>query len=149
MKFLLSLWKYICLFLIGGLSYCGIEVLFRGYTHWTMGILGGICFILCGLVNNIFTFEMPLAEQMGICSVLITLSEFIAGLILNVHLGLGIWDYSDLPFNIMGQVCLPFMLAWFFLSLVAIVVDDLIRWKWFDEECPHYHLVRWGVKGHS
>lgn len=133
-------WKYFILFCTGGLSYLLIEIIYRGHTHWTMGVLGGICFVLMGLINNILGFETSLLLQMLISTFIITLLELLSGLLLNVYLGLNIWDYSHLPFNIMGQVCLPFSIIWFFLSPIGIIADDLIRWKFFHEKKPHYHL---------
>lgn len=65
-----------------------------------------------------------------------------AGLILNVWLGLNMWDYSNMPGNILGQICPQFTLLWFFLSAFGIFLDDLIRWLLFGEEKPHYHLFR-------
>ena len=73
----------------------------------------------------------------------ITVIELEAGLILNVGLGLHIWDYSNMPGNFLGQICPQFTVLWFFLSAVGIVLDDVIRWKIFGEEKPHYHLWRW------
>ena len=49
-----------------------------------------------------------------------------------------VWDYSNMPFNILGQICLPFTILWFFISILAIVLDDWIRYIMFDEEKPHY-----------
>ena len=77
---------------------------------------------------------------MAICAFGITLIEFISGFILNIIMQLHIWDYSNMPLNILGQVCLPFMLLWFILSLVAIVADDWIRYLLFGDEKPHYKL---------
>ena len=54
-------------------------------------------------------------------------------------LGLHIWDYSSLPFNLLGQICLPFTVLWFFLALLCIFVDDWLRHILFHEERPHYH----------
>jgi uncharacterized membrane protein len=71
---------------------------------------------------------------------MITVLEFFAGLIVNVWLGLGVWDYSGVPFNIMGQVSLPFVFAWVALSAVGIWLDDYLRWKLYDEERPSYVL---------
>lgn len=81
---------------------------------------------------------MIIYKQMIISSVLVTVVEFIAGLIVNVWLGLNVWDYSNLPLNILGQVCVPFMFLWFLLSLPAIILDDYLRYKLFNEEKPHY-----------
>ena len=102
-----SVLKYFFLFSFGGIVYVLIEMLWRGYSHWSMFILGGI---------------------------------FIFGCIFNLLLNLNVWDYYDLPFNIMGQICLPYMFLWFLLSPVCIVVDDYIRYLFFNEEKPHYKL---------
>lgn len=132
--------KYAILFAIGGVLYCLIEILWRGYTHWTMGIVGGICFILIGLINNsrFFYHLMPFKQQMLIGGLIVTIVEFIAGCILNLWLGLNIWDYSEVPFNILGQICLPYMLLWILLSAVAIVLDDYLRYWIFHEDKPKY-----------
>ena len=104
----------------------GIEILWRGHTHWSMGILGGLCFVLIGILDEIEDHP-PIVLQMLQGAVIVTVLEFIAGLILNIWLGLDIWDYSNMPFNIMGQVCLPFFIAWFFLSYPAIKLENLIH----------------------
>ena len=132
--------KYAILLIIGGIAYCGIEMLWRGHTHWTMFIVGGICFIFCGSVNEIFDWEVPLWKQMLICTIGITMIELFSGIIINIILKFNVWDYSDLPFNILGQVSLVYSIAWFGLSLIAIVVDDWLRYWIFKEEKPHYKL---------
>lgn len=135
-----TFFKYFTLFSLGGLLYMMIEILFSRSTHWTMGILGGLCFLLIGLINSTFSYDFSLIKQMTMSAILITALEFVAGVILNLGLHLAIWDYSHLPFNILGQVCLPFSFIWFFLSLPAIFLDDFIRWQLFGEEKPHYKL---------
>ncbi|ADZ84805.1 putative ABC transporter permease [Cellulosilyticum lentocellum] len=135
-----TFFKYFTLFSLGGLLYMMIEILFSGSTHWTMGILGGLCFLLIGLINSTFSYDFSLIKQMAMSAILITALEFVAGVILNLGLHLAIWDYSHLPFNILGQVCLPFSFIWFFLSLPAIFLDDFIRWQLFGEGKPHYKL---------
>lgn len=132
--------KIFILFLIGGFIYVAIELGFRGHSHWTMFLLGGLCFILIGGLNNYIPWEMSIIKQGIIGALIVTSLEFIFGLVLNLYLNLGIWDYSNMPFNILGQICLPFSIAWFFLSLVAIFVDDWLRYILFKEEKPHYHL---------
>ena len=81
---------------------------------------------------------MKLWKQMLIGACIVTFMEFISGYIINIKLGWQVWDYSNLPFNIMGQICLPFSIIWFFISLVAIVVDDYLRYWLFKDERPHY-----------
>lgn len=133
--------KMLVLLLIGGTIYFCIEMLWRGYSHISMFFVGGICFIAIGAINEYIPWEMGLIQQSIIGACLVTGIEFVSGLILNIWLGLGIWDYSNLPFNIMGQICLPFFFAWIALSCVAIVLDDYLRYWLFKEEKPHYQLV--------
>ena len=132
--------KYLFLGVIGSIIYMSLEILWRGYTHWTMGALGGICFICLGLINELLSWETPLVLQMLIGSTIITILEFITGCIVNLWLGWNIWDYSNLPLNLLGQICLPFSILWYFISAIGIVIDDYIRYIYFDEEYPRYKL---------
>ena len=132
--------KYLFLGVIGSIIYMSLEILWRGYTHWTMGVLGGICFICLGLINELLSWKTPLVLQMFIGSTMITILEFITGCIVNLWLGWNVWDYSDLPLNLLGQICLPFSIIWYFISAIGIVIDDYIRYIYFDEEYPRYKL---------
>lgn len=118
--------KEFFIFIIFGISYFTLEILCRGYSHWTMIFLGGIVSVLIGLINEI-TPNMRMWKQMFLGTILITVFEFILGYILNIKLGLGIWDYSNIPFNIMGQICLPFSFLWFVLSYFVIMLDDILK----------------------
>lgn len=138
---ILSIFKYIFLFLLGGETYYFIETLWRGYSHWTMFILGAICFVTIGLINNIISWNLKFELQCIIGSIIITTLEFITGCIVNIKLGWNVWDYSDLPLNILGQICLPFSLIWLVLSGLIIVLDDYIRYKVFDERKPYYKSI--------
>ena len=135
--------KYLTLFLVGGAFYYALEMLFRGYSFLAMAGCGGLCFIICGVLNEKDRC-MPLVLQMAIAAFGITAIEFVFGLVLNVWLDLGMWDYSNMPGNILGQICPQFMVLWFFLSGVGIILDDVIRWRFFGEEKPHYHLFKKG-----
>ena len=133
--------KYVVLFIMGGLIYMNLEILWRGYTHWTMGVLGGICFICLGLINELLSWETPLVLQMLIGSTIITILEFITGCIVNLWLGWNVWDYSDLPYNFLGQISLFSSIGWIGLSLVGIVLDDYLRYWLFHEEKPRYKWI--------
>ena len=133
--------KYDFLFFVGATIYVIIEKLYRGYSHWTMFLLGGICFIALGLINEVIPWDMPLLLQMFIGGVIITVLEFITGCVVNIWLGWNVWDYSELPFNLWGQISLFSSIVWVGLSLVGIVLDDYIRWKFFGEEKPHYRWI--------
>lgn len=134
--------KQIILFGAGGLLYVLCELMWRGYSHWTMFLVGGICFIMIGLINEVLPLDMTLVRQMAIGAVIITTVEFVSGCIINLWIGWNVWDYSGLPFNILGQVCLPFSFLWFLISAIGIVLDDYLRYWWFGEERPHYTFWR-------
>ncbi|MGN6715518.1 putative ABC transporter permease [Anaerocolumna jejuensis] len=136
-----KLFRALFLWAIGGSIYYAIEVLWRGHSHWAMFILGGLCFLLIGALNELYTWDMALISQMFISSLIITLLELITGLIVNIGLGWGVWDYSRMPYNFYGQICLLYTVLWFFLSLAGIILDDFIRWKWLGEEKPHYKIL--------
>lgn len=116
------------LFFIGGIGYYLMEVAFRGYSHWTMGLCGGICLVGIYFINKKFShLYAPIRAVM--CAGLITAVEFLAGCILNLWLGLGIWDYSSLKFHLLGQVSLLFSCIWFAISLVICIVFSKIKQK--------------------
>ncbi len=125
----------------GGAVYAAIELLWRGHTHWTMFIVGGFCFLLIGLLNELYRWDMALISQMLISALLITAVEYISGVIINVWLGWGIWDYSHMPYNLHGQICLLYSNLWFVLSAVGIVLDDWLRYWLFGEERPRYKVL--------
>lgn len=140
MEQLKLLFKYLFLFLLGGAVYFGMEILWRGFSHYSMFITGGICFLYAGLQNEYTNWDRSLWKQVLQVDLFVILSEFICGVIVNLWLGLNVWNYSNLPFNILGQVCLPYALLFLPLSLIAIVIDDYIRWILFNEEKPRYKL---------
>lgn len=134
-------WEYFMLWATGGVVYYCVELLWRGYSHPSMYVLGGVCFIALGLINQFyFTWNMKIWYQMLVGAILITILEFIVGCIVNIWLGWDVWDYSNMPLNICGQVCLGYTVLWYFLSAVGIFLDDSIRWTIFGEEIPHYYI---------
>ena len=106
-----------------------------------MFFVGGVCFLLVGLINEWLSWETPLVLQMLIAAAMITLVEFLSGCVLNIWLGLEIWDYSHLPFNLLGQVSLLYSFLWYILSAVGIVLDDYFRYFLFGEGKPKYKIV--------
>ena len=136
-----KLLKYYTLGTLGGVIYVFIELMRRGYSHWSMFLLGGICFIALGLINEIIPWEMPLTAQMLVGCVIITALEFITGCIVNLWLGWDVWNYSDLPYNLLGQISVVSSVGWYFLSAVGIVLDDWLRYIFFGEEKPRYTII--------
>lgn len=132
--------KLLVLFAAGGLLYNLLELFYRGWTHWTMFFLGGLCFICLGAINEVIPWNMPLWQQMLIGACIITALEFATGCAVNLWLGWGIWDYSQMPGNLLGQICPQYFGLWMLVALFGIVMDDCLRYWMFDEEKPHYKL---------
>lgn len=141
MKILNTTLKYFTLFLIGGISYYFIEIFYRGYSHFSMIIVGGLCFIFIGSINEFSNNEIPLLFQMLLSVLIVDVVELISGIIINRILLLNVWDYSQLRFNFLGQISLNSSIAWFFLSLLAIYIDDLLRYLIYKEEKPAYKFI--------
>ncbi len=131
----------------GATIYFFLEVGYKSLTghperiSWTML---AVAIILCIPVERCgaeLPWDCPLWLQALCCAMLVTAVEFVAGLVLNVWLGLGIWDYSHLPFNLMGQICLQFFFVWWGLCFVFIPVFDWMRWTVEGREQPHYTMI--------
>lgn len=144
MKAIKILLKYLFLLCVGGSIYYLVEILYRRYSHYTMFAVGGICFVLIGLLNEGMSWDLCIEKQVGLGLATVLIVEFISGCILNLWLNLGIWDYSNLPFNLLGQICLPFALLWIPLIIIAILLDDSIRYTFFNEQKPKYtsHILQ-------
>lgn len=109
------------LFSVGGIAYGIIEILWRHRTHWSMLITGGICFL------SLFRIFIKLKNLKTIfkCIIgsgLITIVEFIVGCVVNIQLKMNVWDYSSVPFNIMGQVCPLYSILWGFITLPILFI---------------------------
>ena len=120
--------KYSLLFIIGAVGYAAIEVIWRGRTHWSMMIAGGLCFVIFSLVARRLQGRSILIKA-AVCALGVTAVELIFGVVFNLWLGLGVWDYSSMPMNILGQICLPFTLLWggiaiLFLPLAEVINED-------------------------
>ena len=102
------------------------EILFRGYTHWTMTLTGGTCLAVLYLWNELLP-DGAHATRWLLGTVTITLIELAVGCVVNLRFGQRVWDYSDLKFNFMGQISLLFSLLWCLLSIPAYALCDLIK----------------------
>ena len=106
---------FLLAFFLGGTIYVLLELLWRGRSHVSMFCAGGLALLL--LHGLFLRFALPLFAQCLVGGLVITAIEFVAGAIVNVHLKLNVWDYSKMPLNLYGQVCLPFSLLWCLLTL--------------------------------
>lgn len=110
-------WKFMILFYFGGLCYLVLEFLWRGYSHWSMFLLGGSCFVTVGHLVKARP-RLPLALRGLLAAVVITALELGCGILLNQSYL--IWDYRHLPLNYHGQICLYFSLLWIPVSFAAM-----------------------------
>lgn len=133
--------RHVFCWVIGGCLYGFLEIAWRGYTHWSMIVLASILCIPLDIANEHIPWKMPLIEQGVLCGFTITVAEFVTGLILNVWLKLGIWDYSNQIGNILGQVCPLYMFFWCILSIPVIIVFDYLEYAYCDGDKPHYKLI--------
>lgn len=77
--------------------------------------------------------DISLLCQLLVITFFITTAELLCGIITNLIMGLNIWDYSDMPMNYLGQICLPFTVLWFAISFFGIIAEDFIRIKLFGD----------------
>ncbi len=132
--------KYLFLFFAGGIGYYYLEILYRGSSHYSMLICGGLCFIFIGGLNEQTYFSFSFLEQMLLGAIIITTLELFTGILVNRVLHLNVWNYDGLPLNFLGQICLSYSILWFFLSAIIIVLDDFLRSFFFLEAFPIYFL---------
>ena len=80
--------------IFGGGVYIIIEILYRGYSHWSMAIAGGVSFLLLhGLFSKFSGMHMIL--KLVACLIIISSVEFLVGYIVNMRFRWNIWDYSN------------------------------------------------------
>ena len=120
----MRLGKKILFFTLGGISYVGIELLWRGRSHESMFLAGGSCFLLLGQLGKRATWA-PVQALLG--AGIITGVELLIGLAANRDYS--VWDYRNMPLNFKGQICLPYSLLWIPLSLCAISAYQLLDKK--------------------
>ena len=102
------------------MGYGALEILWRGRTHWTMLLTGGFCYLLLYTMDT--RLDAPLYLRCILGALVVTAVEFTVGALVNVLLGWNVWDYSDMRFNLFGQVCLTYSVLW---ALLGIPVDWL------------------------
>lgn len=110
------------IFAIGAAGYSVLEILWRGYTHWTMTITGGVCLALIYQINK--SIALPMLLKCAIGALIITLAELFVGSIVNLRLNWNVWDYSNIPLNYKGQICVFYSFLWF---LLCIPIMNLLK----------------------
>ena len=137
-----------------GTVYFLIEVVYKtaiGFPEgisWTMLVLALVIGIVMERMGANLSWRCPIWAQALFCGAAITTAEFVTGCIVNLWLGWGVWDYSNLPGNSMGQICPQFSAIWFIISGPAIVALDWIRYAVRGGEKPYYCFRVRFCRGH-
>ena len=134
----MTLPQHLLLGILGGLAYGGLELLYRGRTHPSMVLAGGLSFRAVGLLDQLAP-GLPLLWQGVLGAAIITALELLTGLAVNRRRT--VWDYSACPCNFRGQICLPYFLLWIPLALAAAVLDDALALLLFHRLPPVYRWV--------
>lgn len=109
-----SIWIELIVFILGGAAYGMMEILFRGSTHWSMVLTGGACVLTLFYLRE-WIMPMNLVKGALIGALIITFYEFIVGVLVNIKFQWNVWDYSDRPGNVLGQICPQFSVVWFLI----------------------------------
>ena len=112
------------LFLVGGSGYVGMELLWRGRSHISMFLAGGVCFLLIGHLGEVRP-KLPVPARALAGALIITMVELAAGMLVNRDYR--VWDYRAVPMNFMGQICPRFTALWIPVALAAIWIYGGVR----------------------
>ena len=120
----MKIWKNAVLFYLGGCVYMALELLWRGRSHGSMFLAGGLCFLLIGQLGRAAPgWPLPIRAVAG--AGIVTMVELGVGLVFNRTYE--VWDYRAQPGNLWGQICPQFTLLWIPVSLMAIFL-----YGWLD-----------------
>ncbi|QHI72742.1 putative ABC transporter permease [Aminipila terrae] len=120
--------KAIIVFATGFVGYGIIEILFRGYTHWSMLLTGGACLLTLYYLNLQF-INVSIVIKAMVGAIVITIYELAVGIIVNLLFHFNVWDYSDQPLDFLGQICPLFTFLWFLLCLFLLSVSNFLYHK--------------------
>lgn len=132
-------------FLFGGTLYFCVEIMTRGYSHYSMFICGGLSFIFVGMAGKFILEkstcpEMAIASIMLVGSLIITTMELVTGVIVNIIFDMRVWDYSDMYCNVLGQICPLFSGFWAMISLPCVYLDSMMRKYIFGEKIEYIKI---------
>lgn len=117
------------IFLAGAVGYGLMEIIWRGYTHYSMLLAGGIVLLGAYIINRYNVRSHLLLRAFAVTLLIITV-ELLFGLVFNMLLGQQVWDYSDKPFNYFGQICFSYSLLWQLLSVgICFLIEKSIKIK--------------------
>ena len=112
--------------MIGAVGYALLEIIWRGYTHPTMIVAGGVCFLAFSYISEKMS-GVPLLIKAFCAALTVTAVELTFGLIFNLGLGMNVWNYSGMPLNLLGQICPTFSLLWVGIALIFVPLSERIN----------------------
>lgn len=133
--------EYLFLWTLGGVIYYSLEMIFRGFSHWSMFFLGGFCLVFFAQQGIWTGWRAPLWKQVGWSVLFVTSCEFITGIFVNKIMGWNVWDYTDQPFQILGQICLPFTIIFSGLCAAGILLSGYLLHFLYGEKRPEFHVL--------
>lgn len=139
--FFKKLSEYLFLGALGGCIYYTLELTFRGFSHWSMFMLGGISMMFFAAQGMAVMWSDPLWLQVLRCTLFVAAGEFLTGMIVNKWMRWQVWDYSDQPFHLFGQICLPFTILFSGLCFLAIFVCGYLLYWMYGEKKPKYRML--------
>ncbi len=126
--------RFLKLFCVGGAAYTALEILWRGYSHPSMFVVGGVCFhLIGGIGNRLWNISRLLTGT--VCAAAVTAVEYISGCLVNLRWRWNVWDYSHMRCNIKGQVCLLYSALWGLLSLPVVSLYRFLKEKEKAQHC--------------
>jgi len=126
-------------FVGGGLAYGAIEILWRGNTHLSMLIAGGVGLIILVYISK-SRYTLPIQSLFG--AMAITTVELVFGCVVNLWMGLNVWDYSSRPLNLWGQICYEFFFLWYLLCFAVLTVCHFIAKQKLKINPAHTHTLK-------
>lgn len=118
---------------LGGIGYGLIELCWRGHTHWTMVATGGVCLLLLYHMNRLWRREYLVFRCIK-GAILITCLELAVGVVVNLICRWNVWDYSNSPGNLLGQICPLYFLLWYFLCYPIYLLTGFIDQKFHSND---------------
>lgn len=122
------IWFFIIYAFLGWCSEVAYQAVYKGKFINRGFLLGPVCPIYgFGMILLIFALK-PIVDHIPLLffgAVLFTSAlEFITGFVLEKVFNQKWWDYSDMPFNIKGYICLSFSIVW---GLAAVFILHIIH----------------------
>lgn len=137
---------YFILFGMGAFGYGLIEIMWRGYTHPSMALAGGIGMPILSVIEQKFK-NLKFVYRCISGGLTILSIEFMFGFIFNVWLGMHVWDYSTVPLNFKGQICFLYFTLWCFMCAPLLICADLAYTRFFGKDKPRREFT--GIMSHE